>query len=85
MTSALLQAELAQEEAEQLQGAGHFAEAAALSSSAHKWRKKAAKVFEFQHCMHREQPFAHSPFFSSESSFVCRPLLNPYSQLDAQA
>ena len=44
--SVLLQAELAQEEAEQLQEAGHFAEAAALSSSAHKWRKKAAKV----HC-----------------------------------
>ena len=43
--SVLLQAELAQQ-AEQLQGAGHFAEAAALSSSAHKWRKKAAKV----HC-----------------------------------
>lgn len=39
-----LQAELAQEEAQQLQGAGHLAEAAALSSNAHKWRKRAAKV-----------------------------------------
>lgn len=40
----LPQAELAQQEAQHLEGAGHFAEAAALSSSAHKWRKKAAKV-----------------------------------------
>ena len=39
-----MQAELAQEEAQQLQGAGHLAEAAALSSNAHKWRKRAAKV-----------------------------------------
>ncbi|KAL3155727.1 hypothetical protein ABBQ32_012748 [Trebouxia sp. C0010 RCD-2024] len=37
-------AALAQEEAQQLQGAGHFAEAAALSSAAHKWRKKSAKA-----------------------------------------
>ncbi len=39
-----VQAELAQQEAEQLQEAGYFAEAAALSTTAHKWRKKAAKV-----------------------------------------
>ena len=39
-----VQAELAQEEAQQLQGAGHFAEAAALSTTAHKWRKRAVKV-----------------------------------------
>lgn len=39
-----VQAELAQKEAQQLQEAGYFAEAAALSTTAHKWRKKAAKV-----------------------------------------
>lgn len=55
----LAQAELAQEEAQQLQGAGHFAEAAALSSAAHKWRKKSARVFRitnspilFPSCLH---------------------------------
>ncbi|KAL0022404.1 hypothetical protein WJX77_008671 [Trebouxia sp. C0004] len=41
---AVHQAELAQQEAQQLQEAGHFAEAAALSTTAHKWRKRAAKV-----------------------------------------
>ena len=45
----LSQAELAQEEAQQLQGAGYFAEAAALSTAAHKWRKKAVKVVQIQH------------------------------------
>ncbi len=39
-----VQAELAQQEAQQLQEAGYFAEAAALSTTAHKWRKRAAKV-----------------------------------------
>ena len=39
-----LQAELAQGEAEQQQGAGHFAEAAALTSQAHRWQNRAAKV-----------------------------------------
>ncbi|KAL0030919.1 hypothetical protein WJX79_001187 [Trebouxia sp. C0005] len=41
---AVQQAELAQKEAQQLQEAGYFAEAAALSTTAHKWRKKAAKA-----------------------------------------
>ena len=39
-----VQAELSQQEAQQLQEAGYFAEAAALSTTAHKWRKRAAKV-----------------------------------------
>lgn len=42
--SAAVQAELAQQEAQQLQEAGYFAEAAAISTTAHKWRKKAAKA-----------------------------------------
>ena len=46
-----LQAELAQEQAEQQQGAGLLAEAAALSSQAHKWRNRAAKVIE-RSCYH---------------------------------
>ena len=44
MMGQVLQAELAQERAEQQQGSGLLAEAAALSSQAHKWRNRAAKV-----------------------------------------